>query len=142
MYWKATSQSERFDGAFTKSFLYRPETVSEIVSQVEHVLRMPRRCDVLVKGPQGIGKSHSLGNLVNKGLYDIDGRNLVTFIHVCEYFECLMISTIIHVNRLALVLRNSNFRLPRHQTTKNNYSFVDAIDLFLKNKNKKCGIDL
>ena len=41
----------------------------------------------MVKGPFGIGKSHTLVNLVRKLLYDSDGKYLVTFIPDCTKFR-------------------------------------------------------
>lgn len=139
LYWIAEGQLDRFEGAFTRGILYRPEIVVELESQVEKAFAMPFRRGVMVKGPEGIGKSHSLVNLVRKLLYDSNGTYLVTFIQDCENFVnvlqlydsiCQSFGT--STEELDLQATSSATEEQGHFS-----SFVAAIDLFLKSKNKK-----
>lgn len=71
---------KRFEGSSEKGILYRPVIVDELVVKVERVLNKDRRSGIMIKGPEGIGKSHSLVNLVRKLQYGSNGKYLVTFI--------------------------------------------------------------
>jgi hypothetical protein len=84
--WIATMETERFEGSFKRGILYRPEIVHELVKEVESVFNEPVASGVMVRGPEGNGKSHSLLNLVRKLRYDSNGKYLVTFIPDCEKF--------------------------------------------------------
>ena len=43
--------------------LYRPEIVKELVDEIERLLKTRPAGGLLVKGPQGVGKSYTLINL-------------------------------------------------------------------------------
>lgn len=95
------------------------------------------RVGVVVKGPTGIGKSHSLVNLVRKLLYDSNGKYLVTFIQDCEKFEdvydlfdtiCLSFGT---------SLEEIEFQIPALDHYQCFHIFINAIDSFLEKSNKQ-----
>jgi hypothetical protein len=81
-YWVAAVRGERFQLTLAEGILYRPHIVDEIYAQIVASLakRVPR--GIMVKGPQGIGKSHSLVNLVLK--LESTKDYLVTFVPDCE----------------------------------------------------------
>ncbi len=54
--------------------------MEDLYAEVMEALNDPAPCGIMVKGPQGIGKSHTLVNLVRKLLYGTNGKYLVTFI--------------------------------------------------------------
>ena len=83
LYWKENVRSARFDSTLVTGFLYRPNIVDALVGSVERALLPPTAKGIIVKGPQGIGKSHTLVNLVRKLVYDSNNRYLVTFIPDC-----------------------------------------------------------
>ena len=62
--------------------LYRPKIVNALVEQVEELLTTEDRAGVMVKGPQGVGKSYSLINLSRFLL--ASGKYWVTIIPNCE----------------------------------------------------------
>lgn len=74
-----TFRPERFDGTEKKGILYRPQ----IVREMKRIVLDPEnnRFGVFVKGPQGVGKSHSVVNLVET--LRAEGH-IVTFIPDCE----------------------------------------------------------
>ena len=72
----------RFADGRKKGILYRPEIVNEIVAQIEGNLLETAAQGLMIKGPQGIGKSHSIVNVIRK--LQSTGNYLVTFIPNCE----------------------------------------------------------
>jgi hypothetical protein len=74
--------SDRFANALRDGILYRPE----IVKAMKEVVFSPanERFGVLVRGPHGVGKSHSLVNLVHTLRSD---GHIVTFVPDCERWD-------------------------------------------------------
>ena len=83
LYWKDDVRSDRFGSTLETGILYRPQIVAELYQMVEGALRMKVSQGIMVKGPGGIGKSHSLVNLVRKLIYGSNSKYLVTFIPDC-----------------------------------------------------------
>ena len=81
-YWSGNLRTERFENTMENGILYRPAIVNEICSEVESVLASKLLKGLMVKGPQGIGKSHSLVNTVLR--LESTGDYLVTFIPDCD----------------------------------------------------------
>ena len=73
---------DRFDDGLTNGILYRPEIVNEIIPMIKDNLSKPVAQGLMIKGPQGIGKSHSIVNVIQK--LQSTGNYLVTFIPNCE----------------------------------------------------------
>jgi len=84
-YWAKSVRTERFRLTLEKGILYRPQIVNEIYAQIAECLEEDVKRGIMVKGPQGIGKSHSLVNTVLK--LQSTGEYLVTFIPDCEEWE-------------------------------------------------------
>ena len=61
-----TVRGSGFKNSLHSGILYLPEITDAFCSQVEKTLAMPMRGGIMVNGPQGIGKSHSLVNMVLK----------------------------------------------------------------------------
>jgi hypothetical protein len=84
-YWYELTRSERFESTLRNGLLYRPAIVDDIVKKVGEALDARVRKGIMVKGPQGIGKSHSLVNVVLN--LESTGDYLVTFIPDCEVWR-------------------------------------------------------
>ena len=84
-YWVDEVRGARFAETLTSGILYRPQIVNEICHQIENALNSPVKEGVMIKGPQGIGKSHSLVNTVLK--LQSTGAFLVTFLPDCDSWE-------------------------------------------------------
>ena len=80
-YWSGDVRSARFEGTLRRGILYRPQIVNDIIVTIEKNLNGVVRGGLVIKGPQGIGKSHSLVNTVLK--LQSTGKHLVTFIPDC-----------------------------------------------------------
>jgi hypothetical protein len=78
-YWIDKVQFNRFG---RDSVLYRDGVTNALFQRVQYALDRGPGTGIIVKGPQGIGKSHSLVNLVLKLLST--KQYLVTFIPNCE----------------------------------------------------------
>lgn len=89
LYWKDNVRGARFDSTLTTGILYRPDIVGDLLGMVETVLATPVSKGIMVKGPQGIGKSHTLVNLVHKLMYGSNNKYLVTFIPDCEKWQTI-----------------------------------------------------
>ena len=76
MYWLA-----RFDDSFDNGILYRPDIVNEMEAKLP---RADRSQGLLICGSPGVGKSHSLYNLVQKLRSE---GHIVTFIPDCARFS-------------------------------------------------------
>ena len=83
LYWQDDVRSDRFGNTLETGILYRPQIVAELHQMVEGALRRKVKQGIMVKGPGGIGKSHSLVNLVRKLNYGSNSKYLVTFIPDC-----------------------------------------------------------
>ena len=77
-YWVESLRGSRFEATLVSGILYRPEIVDEIVNSIEQCLDKLVVRGLMVKGPQGVGKSHSLINTVLK--LQSTGNYLVTFL--------------------------------------------------------------
>jgi Cdc6-like AAA superfamily ATPase len=81
-YWQDSVRSERFEKTLNRGILYRPQIVNEMCAKIVTCLKQRVRSGIMVKGPQGIGKSHSLVNMVCK--LQSSGDYLVTFLPDCN----------------------------------------------------------
>jgi len=86
-YWIKKACGEPFIDSLTSGILYRPEIVSELVTEVESALTAKVGRGIMIKGPHGIGKSHSIVNLIRKLLYGSEGKYFVTFIPDCRHWK-------------------------------------------------------
>jgi len=84
-YWITDNVSQRFDYVLENGILFRPAVVDALVRNVGECFEQRRRQGLMIKGPPGIGKSHSLVNLVRHLLYHSgdDCPYFVTFIPDC-----------------------------------------------------------
>ena len=82
-YWVQNLRSQRMKRA--SPVLYRPHIVKDLVENVERLLNEGNQTGLMVKGPQGVGKSYSLVNLARHLM--ATGRYHVTFIPDCEKFQ-------------------------------------------------------
>jgi len=69
-YWIERVQKVRFDDCKSRGILYRPEIVKAMLKAVEDAFKKGGPAGIMIKGPHGIGKSHSLVNLVCTLQYD------------------------------------------------------------------------
>ncbi len=65
--------------------LYRPGIVNELLKRVKHMLNRTTRVGLMIKGPQGVGKSYSLINLTRCLL--ASKEYVVTFIPDCARWD-------------------------------------------------------
>ena len=132
-------QSERFATSLSDGILYRPVIVNEICAEVVSNLQHKPKKGLMIKGPQGIGKSHSIVNVVRK--LQSTGNYLVTFIPDCESwttsfdlvkFICDSFGASYNVLGLPYFKQrdayNDEIDFPE---------FIQAIDAVLKNHNKQ-----
>ena len=120
-----------------RGILYCPKIVQELVKKVEHVLNEEFAYGVMVLGPEGIGKSHSLLNLVRKLRYDSVGKYLVTFIPDCEKFEDIHDLYEYICYSFDTCTEELQFQTPSLSQSYYFKSFVAAIDSFLLKNNKQ-----
>jgi hypothetical protein len=81
-YWNDWVQPTCFlDENDARRILYRPKVTDELFTKVQETSSKHRRKGVIVTGPRGIGKSHTLVNLVLKLQWT--GDYLVTFVPDC-----------------------------------------------------------
>ena len=142
LYWKQQAQIRRFEGSFKRGILYCPEIVQEMVTEVKRVLNKELPCGVLVRGPQGIGKLHSLGNLVCKLLYNSKGKYLSAFIQDCENFMDVfgLYESICNSFGTSTEELRFQFTSPANTAYIERFyfgSFVAAIELFLEKEDKQ-----
>jgi len=71
----------------TKRVLFLPAVVDELVWRVETCLAEKGHQGLMIKGPHGIGKSHSIVNLVRQSLYHSNCKYFVTFIPDCAIWK-------------------------------------------------------
>ena len=67
------------------SVLYRPEIVNDLVQRIDELLQARPPSGLMVRGPQGVGKSHSLINLTRYLL--ASGKYWVTIIPDCAVWR-------------------------------------------------------
>ena len=94
LYWQSRVRGSRFLSTMETGILYRPQIVADLHQMVEGALRRKVKQGIMVKGPGGIGKSHSLVNLVRKLNYGSNSKYLVTFIP-----DCFQWGSVIHLLR-------------------------------------------
>jgi hypothetical protein len=82
VYWIDSVRTERFTNSLQAGVLYRPDITAKIQEKIEELLKLVAPSGLMIKGPHGIGKSHTLVNVVRKLLSE--GVYLVTFIPDCE----------------------------------------------------------
>lgn len=58
-YWCDQLKVDRFTTSSEQGIIYRPTVTNEIVQEIEDCFKKPGRQGLMIKGPQGIGKSHS-----------------------------------------------------------------------------------
>ena len=138
-YWAEDLRSVRFEKTITEGILYRPEIVSDLCSHIETALNSPLGKGIMVKGLQGIGKSHSLVSTVLK--LESTGNYLVTFIPDCDQWNTgyqlyvnIFASFGSSVKDLGL---DHNQMLQFAQSEDNLLSLLDEIDVILKGLGKK-----
>jgi hypothetical protein len=83
-YWKKKLQLGRFENVKKPSILYRPQVVDKLFEEMTEVFETEPLPGLMVTGPSGIGKSHSLVNLVHK--LQSTGDYLVTFFPDCNWW--------------------------------------------------------
>ena len=79
--WMKQQLPSCFDDSRKRGILYRPEIVNEIIAKVKENLSKPVSLGLFISGPQGIGKSHSIVNVIRK--LQSTGDYLVTFVPDC-----------------------------------------------------------
>jgi hypothetical protein len=84
-YWRDFVRSDRFAVSERNGILYRERIVDQLVAKVDKAISLGVLSGVIVKGPQGVGKSHSLVNLVLK--LQASGNYLVTFVPDCDWWR-------------------------------------------------------
>ena len=137
-YWMENIQWKRFDDCNRRGILYRPKIVKEIMTMVDNSLNKYCPTGIMIKGPHGIGKSHSLVNLVRTLQYDSSCQYLVTFIPECRHWGMVddlytAICSSFGTSLSALKMKaGSSLDIPR-----NLYTFVANIDLILQSMGKK-----
>jgi Mrp family chromosome partitioning ATPase len=81
-YWRDFVRSDSFVKTVSTGILYRETIVDELTEKIEQAFSLDVMSGVMVKGPQGVGKSHSLVNLALT--LQASGNYLVTFIPDCD----------------------------------------------------------
>jgi hypothetical protein len=82
--WKGILQTRRFGRTTETNILYRSQIVDKLHAMADATLYTPNT-GIMVRGPQGIGKSHTLVNLVLK--LQSTGNYLVTFVPNCDKLD-------------------------------------------------------
>ena len=83
-YWMNGLQKVRFDDCKSRGIFYRHEIVKAMLKAVEDAFKKGGPAGIMIKGPHGICKSHSLVNLVRTLQYDSSCKYLVTMISDCQ----------------------------------------------------------
>ena len=137
-YWQGGISSDRFATSFRDGILYNPEMVNEICTAVATNLAIVTRRGLMIKGPQGSGKSHSIINVVRK--LQSTEKYLVTYIADCTrwYTTFYLVKTICSSFGTSYDLLN----LPYFKSGKDKYDeefpeFINAIDTILKKNGKQ-----
>ena len=136
-YWLNDISSDRFITSFHNGILYRPETVNEMCTAVATNLANVPKQGLMIKGPQGSGKSHSIINVVRK--LQSTEKYLVTYIADCTFWSISieLVKTICSSFGTSYDLLD----LPYFKSGNDKYEeefpeFISAIDTILK-KNRK-----
>ena len=137
-YWMKGLRKVRFNDCKRRGILYRPEIVKDMMKAVEDAFNIGGPAGIMIKGPQGIGKSHSLVNLIRTLQYDSSCKYLVTVIPDCQHWNDIdhlytAICSSFGTSLSALKMKaGSSLDIPR-----NLYTFVANIDLILQSMGKK-----
>ena len=138
-YWAKDLRSVRFEKTITEGILYRPEIVSDLCSHIETALNSPLGKGIMVKGLQGIGKSHSLVSTVLK--LESTGNYLVTFIPDCDQWNTgyqLCVNIFASFGSSVKDLGLDNYRMLQFAQLEDNLLFLlDEIDVILNGLGKK-----
>ena len=102
--WFKDLRRPRFSQGQASRVLYRPKIVKGLLEKMDEVLNDGIKGGIMVKGPQGIGKSFSIVNLVLHLMST--GKYLVTFIPNCE--DWVTSQTCIKQSALPLVPSRQN----------------------------------
>ena len=110
----------RFSQGQSSRVLYRPNSVIGLLNKLDEVLNDRIKGGIMVKGPQEIGKSFSLVNLVLQVMST--GKYLVTFISDCNnwkdtsyFYDMICASLRIDDKQLALQINNELAYKESHQ---------------------------
>ena len=115
--------------------LYRPTVVDDLYSKVEDAVNTEVPKGIMVKGPFGIGKSHTLVNLVLKLLYGSDGKYLVTFTPDCTYFDTD--TDLLDAICSSFGSTPEELGIPYSMDQTDLITFVDSVDSILKDMDKQ-----
>lgn len=85
-YWARSLRAERFSDV-ASGLLYRPVITRTLLNDIESCFGKPVKPGIMVKGPQGIGKSHTLVNLCM--LLESYPKYHVTFFPDCDEWESI-----------------------------------------------------
>ena len=135
-YWKL---SDRFVRSSKKGILYRPEIVDAISETIEALFQEKNvPLGLMIKGPQGSGKSHSILNVVRK--LQLTEKYLVTYIPDCD--DWTSSSDLINAICLSFGSRYYQLDLPYFKNGKDEYEdefmdFINVVDTVLKQKGKQ-----
>jgi hypothetical protein len=66
VYWKDSVRIEHFSDTLDNGILYHPDITNEIYAEIVNMLNTNVSTGLMIKGSHGIGKSHSLINVVRK----------------------------------------------------------------------------
>lgn len=135
-YWTTHVRSSRFQETLEKGILYRPQIVNSICDEIETALNKNVRSGIIVKGPQGVGKSHSLVNTVLK--LESTKNYLVTFVPDCDSW----VHEIFLIEQICKSFSSSPSELGISFHSGYDYEYlyfvlVEAIDEHLTSLNKK-----
>ena len=86
-YWMDKVQRAPYRYCRSRGILYRPKIVKEMMTMVENAFNENEPNGIMMTGLHGVGKSHSLVNLVRTLQYDGSCKYLVTFIPDCGQWE-------------------------------------------------------
>jgi hypothetical protein len=138
-YWMKGLRKVRFNDCKRRGILYRPEIVKDMMKAVEDAFNIGGPAGIMIKGPQGIGKSHSLVNLIRTLQYDSSCKYLVTVIPDCQHWNDIdhlytAICSSFGTSLSALSWSSSPGSVSQEEHLK---TFVNAIDLILRRMKKK-----
>jgi hypothetical protein len=110
-----------------------------MVNSVEDAFNKGGPAGIMIKGPQGIGKSHSLVNLIRTLQYDSSCKYLVTVIPDCQHWNDIdhlytAICSSFGTSLSDLSWSSSPGSVSQEEHLK---TFINAIDLILRRMKKK-----
>jgi Cdc6-like AAA superfamily ATPase len=132
--------TERFRSTIENGILYRPRIVEDLRKQIDRLFKSLIKVGLMVKGPQGVGKSHTLVNLVvNLEEQRDKGRSPyhVTFIPNCDNWRTVgdFVWAVLDSFEVSAVI--SAATVESVQTPGDVHMFVDLLDDMLKGKKIK-----